>query len=215
MASSSPILLREPSSIHQEPSLPKTIPPRPPSLPTTACHPAPNLAQGTNPALDSPRLRATPSPLHQELLTHTPVTAPLTARATLNQALDTGKRGQRMLLILIHTPNPLPYMWLQLFGVGAGNMVYCYAPLPPHPRTNIKSKYETSNSPSLMVSVCMPSLQQTTLFWPWCMFLLLFSPLLSSPPPQSALPSCIRHCKNVTSLYAHTWETKTGCCTNC
>lgn len=93
VASSSPIHLREPSSMHREASLLKTIPPRPPSLPTTACRPAPSLAQGTNPALDTPRLQAAPSPLHQELLTRMPATAPLTAKATLSQALDTGKRG--------------------------------------------------------------------------------------------------------------------------
>ncbi|KAE8299109.1 Protein TFG TRK-fused gene protein [Larimichthys crocea] len=90
----SPIHLREPSSnIHREPSLPKTIPPRPPSLPTTACRPAPSLARGTNPAPGTPHLQAALSPLHQELVTHTPVTAHLMARATLSQALDTGKRG--------------------------------------------------------------------------------------------------------------------------
>ncbi|CAM9225009.1 unnamed protein product, partial [Lampetra planeri] len=47
--SSSPTHLREPSNTHQEPSLPKTIPPRPPSLPTTTWRPAPSPAQGTKP----------------------------------------------------------------------------------------------------------------------------------------------------------------------
>ncbi len=93
VASSHLIHLREPNSIHPEPSLPKTIPPRPPSLPTTACHPAPSQAQGTSPALDTPRLQAAQSRPHQELLTHMPATAPLTVRATLSQVLDTGKRG--------------------------------------------------------------------------------------------------------------------------
>lgn len=103
-------------------------------------------------------------------------------------------------------------MWFQLFGVGAGNMVYCSTPLTHHPRTNIKSKYKTSNSPSLMVCVCMLSIQHASLFWPWCMSLVLFSP---SSPVTNTSPYCICHCKNVASLYARTWETKTGCCPNC
>lgn len=54
-----------------------------------------------------------------------------------------------------------------------------FTALHPHP-TNIKSKYENKQPhPSLMVSVCMLSLQHTTLLWPWCLFLVLFSP--SSP----------------------------------
>lgn len=108
VASSSPIHLREPSSIHQEPSIPKTIPPRPPSLPTTACRPLPSPPQGTSPARDTPRLQAAQSPLLQELLTRTPATAPLTVRATLSQALDTGKGEDSGCYQLSNTPNLYP-----------------------------------------------------------------------------------------------------------
>lgn len=94
--SSNPIHLREPSSTLQEPTLPKTIPPRPLSLPTTACHPAPSPAQDTNPVLDTPRLQALLAPLHLELLTLMPATAPPTARATLSQAPVIDKRGSEI-----------------------------------------------------------------------------------------------------------------------
>lgn len=115
-----------------------------------------------------------------------------------------------MLLILTHPSNsPDPYVWLQLFGLGAGNMFHRSAsPLPLQVHTNKKCKYKTSNSPSLMVSVCMPSLQHAALFWPpRCLFLVLFFPL--SPHLLCPLVSVI--VQNVTSLYAHTWKTKTGC----
>ncbi|CAF90014.1 unnamed protein product [Tetraodon nigroviridis] len=101
--SSNPTHLREPSSTLQEPTLPKTIPPRPLSLPTTACHPAPSPAQDTNPVPDTPLPQAVLVPLHPELLTPMPATVSNTARATLSQARVTGKRGSR---IFFHSNPP-------------------------------------------------------------------------------------------------------------
>lgn len=145
VASSHPIHLREPSNIHQEPSLPKTIPPRPPSLPITACRPAPSPAQDTNPVLATPRLQAAQSPPHQELLTRTLVTGPLTARATLSPALDTGKGGQQMLLILIHPSDPLlfvaPSVWR---GCRKYGLLHCTSPPPPPIQISPNMKQESA-----------------------------------------------------------------------
>ena len=126
--SSNPIHLREPSSTLQEPTLPKTIPPRPLSLPTTACHPAPSLAQDTSPVPDTPLLQAVLVPLHPELLTLMPATAPRTARATLSQALDTGKRGSK---IFSPTQTPLKPLILHValtVWCGCRQMVLSVAP---------------------------------------------------------------------------------------
>lgn len=146
--SSHPIHLREPSSTLQEPSLPKTIPPRPLSLPTTACHPAPSPAQVSNPVLDTPRLQAVLAPLHPELLTLMPGTAPLTARATLSQALATGKRGSKKYSLTQAPLKPLNLHVALTVWCGCGNLVLSVA---PHPNNKVKSKY---NSPTLLVSVC-------------------------------------------------------------
>lgn len=89
--SSSPIHPRELNSIHREPSLLKTIPPKPPSLPTTASHRAPSLARGINPAQGSHHLQVTLALLLLELLIPMLATVPLMGRAILNQVLDTGK----------------------------------------------------------------------------------------------------------------------------
>lgn len=196
VASSSLIHLRQPSSTHQEPSLPKTIPPRPHSPPTTACRRAPSPAQGTSPALGSPHLLA--APLHQELLTHMPATGPLMVRATLSQGLDTGKRG---LLLILHTLNPFPIMLLQLFGVGAGNF----------------------SSVSPLVQISNPNMKQETPPVWWLVFVCrLSNTLLCSGPAVYSLYYFLCHCQLcplvsviVTRLYAHTWTTKTGCCTSC
>lgn len=86
-------------------------------------------------------------------------------------------------------------MWLQLFGVGAEKLLLCI-PLS----FKYQSKYETRYSPSLMVSVCKPSLHIPPCFDPVvcsCCYFSLF-PLVPIP-----------------SLYAHTRATKTGCCTSC
>lgn len=146
--SSNPIHLREPSSTLQEPTLPKTIPPRPLSLPTTACHPAPSPAQDTNPVPDTPLLQAVLVPLHPELLTPMPATAPHTASATLSQALVTSKRGSKIFSVTQTPLKPLILHVALTVWCGCRNMVLSVA---PHPDNKIKSRY---NTPTLMVSVC-------------------------------------------------------------
>lgn len=159
--SSHPIHLREPSRTLQEPSLPKTIPPRPLSLPTTTCHPAPSPAQVTNPVLDTPHLQAVLAPLHPELLTLMPVTAPLTA--TLSQALATGKRGSKKYSVTQAPLKPLNLHVALTVWCGCGNPVLSIA---PHPNSKVKSKY---NSPTLLVSVCPVQ------FWPHCISIVVAS----------------------------------------
>lgn len=148
LGSSNPTNLRELNNTLQEPSLPKTILPRPPSLPTTAYHPAPSLPLHTSRAPDTPHLQATLSPLHLELLTHMPATARLMARATLNQALDIGKRGWPMLLILTHTQTLTPCVAPTVWSGWSSLLLF------PSLISNIKSKYETSYPLSADVFVC-------------------------------------------------------------
>lgn len=145
--SSNPIHLREPSSTLQEPSLPKTIPPRPLSLPTTTCHPAPSPAQDTNPVPDTPHLQAVLAPLHLELLTLMPVTASLTARATLSQAPATGKSGSEIYPVAQTPLKPLILHVALTVCCGCRNLVLSIAPHPNYEG----SKYK---SPTLMVSIC-------------------------------------------------------------
>lgn len=127
--SSNPIHLKEPSSTLQEPTLPKTIPPRPLSLPTTVCHLAPSPAQDTSPVPDTPLLQAVLVPLHPELLTLMPATAPRTARATLSQALVTGKRGAKIFSVT-QTPLKPWILHVALFGVGAEIWSWVLHPTP-------------------------------------------------------------------------------------
>lgn len=126
--SSKPIHLREASSTLQEPTLPKTIPPRPLSLPTTVCHPAPSPAQDTNPVPDTPLLQAVLVPLHPELLTLMPATAPRTARATLSQALVTGKRGSKIFSVTYTPLKPLILHVALTVWCGCRNMVLSATP---------------------------------------------------------------------------------------
>ncbi|CAL9690370.1 unnamed protein product [Knipowitschia caucasica] len=103
-AGSSLIRLRDHSSIHQDPFLPKAIPLKPHNLPTIACPPAPSPARGTSHGQHTPLLQAAQSPLHQELLTPMLATAPLTAKATLSLVRDTDKTIKPILFSLYVAP---------------------------------------------------------------------------------------------------------------
>lgn len=77
-----------------------------------------------------------------------PATAPRTARATLSQALVTGKRGAKIFSVTQTPLNPFILRVALTVWCGRRNMVLSVA---PHPNNKIKSKY---NTPALMVSVC-------------------------------------------------------------
>lgn len=77
-----------------------------------------------------------------------PETAPHTARATLSQALVTGKRGSKIFSVTQTPLKPLILHVALTVWCGCRNMVLSVA---PHRNDKITSKY---NTPTLMVRFC-------------------------------------------------------------